>query len=54
MASISRPGSNSWVTHEMAEMSINCWGQVRAGGGTPEQWQAALDPPFSAPPRSGS
>lgn len=27
MPSISRPGSNSWVTHEMAEMALNCWGQ---------------------------
>ena len=27
MPSISRPGTNSWVTHEMMEMAVLCWGQ---------------------------
>jgi len=27
MPSIARPGTNAGVTHEMAEMALNCWGQ---------------------------
>lgn len=32
MPSIARPGTNSWVTHEMSEMAVNCWGQWEVRG----------------------